>query len=303
VNWIVFILTWLLPAQTGSECASFEIVDTLAIGVNPGHLSPDGLTFICGMEDEKGRELLYRWARRSLKARWKGPVPLAGGVNEIPDSVNNMQSTVSADGLRMVFVRNRTGTWGDNDLWMAERGSLKEPFDGVRKLTELNSDSTGESYPFICADGGHLYYTTDEGIMVAGFDERTARFYEPKLLKQPWGEDVLSCWLSADELTFVGLNYMGELLYAERTSPAASFEAIKTLDLSLQGIFLSSPSFSPNGELYLYASVSCYENSMEDDGVDVTVEAIGEAAVEEEVDQKTGATLNVILILNCKGGK
>ncbi|MBN2381075.1 PD40 domain-containing protein [candidate division WOR-3 bacterium] len=305
-TFLIFLPLSGLIGQDDYDYEVFTVVDTLATNVNPGHLSPDGRTFICGLKDDDGYELLYQWQRRSLKASWKGPQLLTGQINEvvaeedlqpqegpdasIPGSYSNSQPTITDDGLNMIFVRNHNGLWEGNDLWMATRESSKAAFDNVRRIDELGSDSTAESYPFISANGKRLYYIADTVIVVSEFDENSGRFSKPEALKLPWDRDFISCWLSADELLFVAITYTNELFYAERTKIDLPFKEIRSLDLGLQGIFLASLSFDPKGDLYLYGSMS---------------HEVDEPVIENkypEDDYKEHYSETMILILTQSGG-
>jgi hypothetical protein len=261
VNWILAAVVW--------------------ISAGAGHLSPDGRCFLCGLVEEDGRELIYQWRRRSLKSKWKGPELLPGKINQVGDLAHNIQPSITADGLRMVFVRNYGELWQDNDLWIAVRESVKDPFDSVRSIAELNTDSS-ESYPFISADGGSLYYTTDEGIMVAEYEESFGRYREPDVLRVG-SERPLCCRLSADELMILVTSYEGNVLLAERDSLSEPFMVVDTLSLPSGLGFISSPSLDPGGELYLYVSVP-----QEDSG-------------EEGLDEEN--SVDMIIRLRCEGGK
>jgi len=253
MNALAVSLAWVWLLGATPECEGFLITDTLVVGAGPGRLSSDGLRFVCGLVEPDGRQRLYVWSRRSLRARWKGPVPLGVSV----DSASSIQPTLSDDGLRLVFVRNQEGRWEDNDLWMAERCSTRLPFGAPRPLDELNTDDV-EAYPLLSGDGRRLYYTCKDGIMVSVFDEKRGRFGEPEPVAITGireGVSMSSCWLSPDELTLVGMVFSGALLYARRPSLDAGFTVVDCcVSFDMQGVFLSCPSFSPKGELYLYAS-------------------------------------------------
>lgn len=304
MNLIVLLIS-LLPISEGIECTSFEVTDILAKGATPGHLSPNGLGFICGLKDGYGKQRFYHWHRRSLRACWKGPEPLK--INNVADTVDNIQPTVTEDGLTMVFVRNFDDTWESNDLWMARRNSTNEAFDRVRPLDELNTDSA-EAYPFITPDGSRLYYTTYEGIMVTEYDEGRKRFKDPKNLGLPW--DILSCWLSSDELVILATGYGKGILCAERASMDEPFVQCDTLILPEWLVFISSPSLDAKGDLYLYASVEqdSYLKLMESGVRDFSMEGVKKKSTKDALDEYYGFvheehTLDIILILRCKGGK
>lgn len=287
-----------LMCHLSLNCESWEIIDTLAVEVNPGHLSPDGLRFYYGLLDDQGEELLYELNRRSLKARWRGPFLLDGSVNDTTVTywMDNMQPTVSGDGLRMVYVRNPGESWGTNDLWMASRSSKKDLFGSVRPLDELNTDDV-EAYPFLSVDGNRLYYTASLGLMVSAFDQSSGRFANPRNIDLPWVETPTSCWLSSDELTILVTSDINVIMVGERTTLYEDFSVSDSIFLP-EGFFVSSPSLDPGGELYVYVSTAILDEYNE---VETTSDELSKID-EYDMDDKSFKSATYILRLRCKGG-
>ena len=79
-----------------------------------------------------------------------GPVPNPAGFEFIP--------TVTADGLTMIYSStSNAGGVGNEDMWMATRSSIDEPFGSPVNLTAINStefDDVGS----LSADGLTLYF-------------------------------------------------------------------------------------------------------------------------------------------------
>lgn len=259
----IFIITGLLLAILSStayagkvlKCMIFRVEDTLVSPYAvPGRLSPSGKTFVAGISDEDGHDLLYQWTRVTLEKPWQGPTLIAGAVNEIADTVSNMQPTISKDGLMLVYTRNKGGGWEANDLWMATRSSTEEPFDNVRPLSELNTDDA-EAYPYLAPSGSRLYYTSSSMIMVAEYDKNKKEFGNATEVELPEIESAISCWVSADEKTMLVTD--GSAIYfAERGSVKESFGETATLTLEEVDAFVSAPSIDANGDLYVYISAS-----------------------------------------------
>jgi len=68
---------------------------------------------------------------------------------------------ISADGLSLYFVSDRTGGSGGADIWAATRRTTAEPFSVVTNLgTVVNSPST-EWSPSMSADGLALFFASD----------------------------------------------------------------------------------------------------------------------------------------------
>lgn len=283
------VLLWLIPLLVSAY--DFEIKDTLALRAGPGRLSYDGLRFICGLRLEDGAERLYEYTRASLDDDWGAPEPVAGQINE---GSNNSQATLSADGRILIFVRNQTDLWEDNDLWMATRKDTTESFGDLRRVTELAAEGA-EAYPFLSSNGRRLYYVAYQGLMTARYHKGKGVFKEPEpVLDSP---SIISAWLSRDELSIV-ISDGYTLSFAERKSlkkPFANFTSILIPD-NLG--FVSSPSFDPNGELYLYCSVDIEETEEFWDRFD---QGIIEGLLEEEEniteDTPEESSLDMVLIL------
>lgn len=87
----------------------------------PGQLSKDGLTYYLSMKDnEAGTEYLYKQTRISLDGKWSDPVRM-DNLNNL--DVLNIQPSFAADNLTVVFVRNTTDSWSDNDLYFTNLGT------------------------------------------------------------------------------------------------------------------------------------------------------------------------------------
>lgn len=250
------------------ELPMYEVVDTLATYANPGRLSPDGLTFVCGLVEDDGNQFLHYWSRSTMDDAWEGPHLIEGKINEIGSFTENMQPTISSDGLRMVFVRNDESSWVSNDLWMAIRTSISEPFDSIRELEELNTYNV-EAYPYITARGNRLYYTFMDGLMVAEYDPQTGYYTNPDTVPLDWTGFLISCWVSADEKTLV-FNDGGELYYASRSRNTEGFVVRDSFSFSEEISFRAAPSFDADGELYLYVPGTYdYDYDEEYDGVEL----------------------------------
>ncbi|MBD3285440.1 hypothetical protein GF338_03800 [candidate division WOR-3 bacterium] len=260
----VLILTLAAMTNPVLNCTSYQVSGILVREAFPGHISPDFRSFFLSMEDEDGMEKIYCLKQGFIGKRWKSPEPLQGRINEyrsITDTtgemkvINNSHPCLTADELTMVYVRNHTDEWEGNDLWIATRSSKKEPFEELRPITEFNTDSCSEAYPFINADGSRLYYTADDRIVVSEFNEEKSLFEKPDTLTQPSERPIVSCCLTPDEKTILLTDYDGTILKTRSTSVEYRLEAPDTIIIPEKLDFISSPSLVDNGELYLYASI------------------------------------------------
>lgn len=294
-----------LNAYAAIPCDSYQMLEPLvAEGANPGRLSPDGLSFICGLKDAKRtseREMLFEWRRANLDEPWQGPFLLEGKINELSGSADNMQPTISDDGLLLVFVRNETGSWEDNDLWLATRSSPDAPFDMIRAIDELNT-SVAEAYPFITSDGKKLYYITDDGLMVAEFSRKKGEFKNADLMALPEEITPMSAWVSSDELEFV-ISDGSVLFHLSRQSAKKDLGDFEKVELPDDLGFVSSPSFDHAGNLYLYESLT-YEADYEENWIEdeVNLEFLEDDELDESDTDYESSSLTRIIVLGCTGG-
>ena len=113
-------------------------------------------------------------------------------------------------------------------------------YDSTRQLKELNQPVWGESYPWVSADGLHLYYISADssgniGLMYTSKKTINALFQRP--VPVPLNLFIVnsvyhSCWFSDDELdVYVGIDNF--LIYSHRNSTTDSFVDVSSIDLSL----------------------------------------------------------------------
>jgi len=113
----------------------------------PGQITKDGLTFYLSMKNsELENEVLYKLTRPAIGAEWSMPV-LVEELNNM--NVLNLQPCFSADNKYVVFVRNTTYSWYDNELYFTNLGQM--PKDNMvinntelKQNNELIIDKTNE---------------------------------------------------------------------------------------------------------------------------------------------------------------
>lgn len=105
-----------------------------------------------------GKTDLWQATRDSLDDLFSDPVNLGATINsEDGDSC----PMVTADGLQLLFVSKGHGGYGEEDLWMATRTSLDEPFGEPENLGRPINTSARESSPFLMPDGLTIWFVSN----------------------------------------------------------------------------------------------------------------------------------------------
>lgn len=124
-------------------------------------------------------------------------------------------------------------------------------------LSQINQDQTGDSYPYLSADGLRLYFIQgksipDNQLFMASRTSTDKPFADAHTVSPmiPWG--VMSVWLNADETQLYFVQDK-QLYFCSRTSKQTDFNFPVPVTLSGVEGFISAPSFTPDmQELYLY---------------------------------------------------
>ena len=156
--------------------------------------SSDGLTVYFASDRAEGRGGfdIYKATRSGVEAPWDD-VTNGEELEEINTGVNELDLTISADGLVAVFDR---GPLGATDLYIAERQDPTDAFGGVRPIESLNGEFTTESNPSLTPDGLTLFFAdyfggTRQGshglddLWLATRTSRDQPFGEPQNLGRP----------------------------------------------------------------------------------------------------------------------
>ena len=85
-----------------------------------------------------------------------GPATPVAALNDA--AANDIQPNVRADGLEVVLSSNRAGTVGTQDIWVATRAKVGDPWSApVNAGAEVNT-SAAESRPSLSQDGSQLLF-------------------------------------------------------------------------------------------------------------------------------------------------
>jgi hypothetical protein len=87
-----------------------------------------------------------------------------GTPTNLGPTVNSSRSDglprITADGLELYFNSNRSGGYGDYDLWVATRGKIDDDWGEPMNLGSTINTSTADACPSISADGLTLFFAS-----------------------------------------------------------------------------------------------------------------------------------------------
>jgi hypothetical protein len=111
-----------------------------------------------GQRDGRADLRHHRCRRHAQQfSNWSAPVNVGAVVNS---TANDQHPTISKDGLTLIFVSNRPGGAGGNDLYVIQRDSLEDSWGPPVNLSVLNTPFT-DFAPEFSTDGHWLYFHSD----------------------------------------------------------------------------------------------------------------------------------------------
>jgi len=122
-------------------------------------ISADGLElFFCGSRPGgSGNWDIWIATRATTDVDWGEPVNLGPSVNS---SANDLQATISADGLELYFASKRSDGFGTYDAWVTRRETKGDDWDPPVNLGPPFNTSS-KDFATISANGLELYITSD----------------------------------------------------------------------------------------------------------------------------------------------
>jgi hypothetical protein len=155
--------------RTGGEWVEPERLLCAPAGPN-SELDEQGPSWVDASKGRlRGKKLLY-FSRSSAAPNVPGELYVSERQNgarfgpgtavaELNDpSANDIQPNVRTDGLEVVFSSNRSGTLGGQDVWIATRASIGEPFSAPVNAGAAVNTSAGETRPSLSNDGKQLLF-------------------------------------------------------------------------------------------------------------------------------------------------
>jgi len=124
---------------------------------------------------------LWMTKRASLSDPWGEPVNLGSTINS---SAFEVGSSISTDGLSLIFDSNRSGGYGRYDLYASTRPTLSDPWSTPVNLGSTVNSSAWDYAPALSADGLSLFFTS----LRSGNYEIWLTTKATK--DDPWGEPV-----------------------------------------------------------------------------------------------------------------
>ena len=132
-------------------------------------LDEQGPSYVDGSGKVRGKKHLY-FSRSSASPSVAGEIFVstresssrfgtATAVAELNDpAANDIQPNVRADGLEVVLSSNRVGGHGAQDIWIATRGKVGDPFSAPVNMGPVVNTAAAESRPSLSKDGNQLLF-------------------------------------------------------------------------------------------------------------------------------------------------
>ena len=155
VGWNIYVARW--------NGTTWDSVTNLGPNVNPGaypFISPDGNTIYF----DRGGDI---WESNLISSGWLPAIKLPPPVN-LPGSSEGTPA-ISFDGRRLYFGSNRSGGFGNTDIWVARWNGTA--WDSVTNLGPGVNTPGSETRPFETADGLKLYFSDFGGAFRLGYGE------------------------------------------------------------------------------------------------------------------------------------
>jgi hypothetical protein len=115
---------------------------------------------------------------------WTEPKNLGGVVNS---SYIDENPKISSNGLSLYFSSDRPGSFGRNDIWIAQRATPLDRWGEPVNLGSVVNSEAGDSGPSISADGLALFFNSDRS---GGYGLDDLYMTTRSTINDPWGTPV-----------------------------------------------------------------------------------------------------------------
>jgi hypothetical protein len=153
---------WSAPVNMGS------VLNSSGDDITPT-TSADGLTLIFASNRVSGGWSYDLWmsTRANTDSEWGAPVNMGSTINS---SSYDGAANLSSDGLALFFASNRPGGFGSDDIWMAVRKTVNDPWEPPVNLGALINTNVDDTAPEISADGRMLYFDSPRSGGLGSYD-------------------------------------------------------------------------------------------------------------------------------------
>jgi hypothetical protein len=155
----LFFATRSMPSGDFGMITHVDELSTDDLDTNPTALGATRMVFCTGAS--AAERDIFEATRPSGVGDWNGAVERT----ELNTSDTDAAPILARGGRLILFYSNRPGTSGE-DLFMAVRASVDEPFTDIRPIDELNTNGD-EGDPWISEDGRHVVFVRDGVLMEA----------------------------------------------------------------------------------------------------------------------------------------
>lgn len=146
--------------------SSFSNAVMLDLGKNSGamdagaDISSDGLSlyFHSDRVGSNGAFDIYVATRSDINSSWSNVVQLGGNINTVSD---DRAPNISTDGLTLLFVSDRAGGQGGEDIYSSTRNSVSEKWGTATNIGALINTQDNDSGPSLSADSLQLFHHSD----------------------------------------------------------------------------------------------------------------------------------------------
>jgi photosystem II stability/assembly factor-like uncharacterized protein len=217
------------------------------------------------------------WVTTKNDTGWDTPVRLPAPVNT-PDNEEG-RPAISADGRRLYFESNRTGGYGNMDIWVARWNG--NTWDSITNLGPKINTSVNESRPSLSFDGQKLYFSDFGGAARPG-GYGSSDLWEsvwtdsgwnyPTNVGAPVNTDLIvcSCFPKGDSLLYLGSESFDGAFGDEdiwqtnkRTDNNAndfSFDNIRDIRIAKQDGWSNTGELA--GAMYVYDLLEAYDGTI-----------------------------------------
>jgi Tol biopolymer transport system component len=149
-------------------------------------ISSDGLSlYFDVLEPGSFTEDMYVATRATIDDDWSDPVNLGPAVNT---SADDCYVNISADGLALYFTSNRSGGYGNYDLWVTTRETIYDPWGSPVNLGPMVNTPAGEGHPGISADSRIFFFVSAS--RPGGYGDLDIWMTRRATTNDEWGEAV-----------------------------------------------------------------------------------------------------------------